>query len=435
MIVLMEVHMVSDNVSRRNVLKAAGGAAALAGASGLASADDSVEVNVGFANGQGRAAALDAAGGVKREFTSIDAVTIEASVEAARGLSSNPNIRYVEENGRMYAHQTTPYGIELTQAVDAIDDGNTGQGVSIAILDTGIDAQHETLAENLGEGWAADGSECTADCSGGGPFGGGGNDIEECLEEWDDDHDHGTHVAGTAAAADNGVGVLGVAPDATLHAVKVLECDGGGSFDAIAAGIEWSADQGHDVINMSLGSDSDSDVISDAIDYAASQNVVIISSAGNSGECTDCVGFPARHPESMAISATDENDDLASFSSTGPEVDIAAPGVDTLSSVPRDDYAEFSGTSMSAPHVAGAAAQLIADGTTNREHVRAQLKDGADDIGLGSNEQGAGRLNVVGALDSDVTEYEDDDDGDDGDDGDDDDDDDDDGSCWPPGHC
>ena len=328
--------------------------------------------------------------------------------QALESLANNPNVRYIEENGEMHAHQTTPYGIEITDADVAIDDGNTGDGVSVAILDTGIDAQHETLEENLGEGWATEDAAGDDDCGGGPPWA-SGNDIDECLEEWDDDNDHGSHVAGTAAAADNGDGVLGVAPDATLHAVKVLDCEGSGTFDDIAAGIEWSADQGHEVQNMSLGSDSDSEVVEDAIEYAAGEGVVMVGSAGNDGECTDCVGFPARHPEVIAVSATDENDDLADFSSTGPEVELAAPGVDTLSTIPRDDYDEFSGTSMSAPHVSGAAASVIADGTTDREEVRSQLKESADDIGLDDNEQGAGRLNVADAVDAEEEEDDDDD--------------------------
>ena len=328
--------------------------------------------------------------------------------DALDGLAQNPNVRYVEENGVMEAHQTAPWGIEKVEADVAIDDGNTGEGVNVAILDTGIDAQHETLEANLGEGWAAEDHECTTDCGGGPPWG-SGNDIDECLAEWDDDNDHGSHVAGTAGAADNGEGVLGVAPDVTLHAVKVLDCGGSGTWDSVAAGIEWSADQGHEVQNMSLGSDSDSDVVSDAIEYAAERNVVLVASAGNDGECTDCVGFPARHSAVIAVSATDENDDLADFSSTGPEVELAAPGVDVLSSIPRDDYDEFSGTSMSAPHVSGGAATVIADGTTGREEVRQQLKDAADDIGLDDNEQGAGRLNVADAVGA---EDDDDDNGD-----------------------
>ncbi|WP_241431021.1 S8 family serine peptidase [Halorubrum kocurii] len=385
-------------LDRRELMATTVGLFGTLGAVGGASAADLVEVNVGVRNDAGRSAAKRAAAEVKREFA-FDALTIRVAPAAAENLENNPNVRYVEENGTMEAfEQTTPYGIETTDADLAIDDGDTGAGVDVAVIDTGIDAQHETLQANLGEGWAATDAACTTNCGGGGPGGGGGNDIGECLAEWDDDNDHGTHCAGTAAAADDGAGVLGVAPEATLHAVKVLACDGSGSFDDIAAGIEWSADQGHDVQSMSLGADTDSSVVGDALGYAADRGVVMVAAAGNSGPCTDCVGFPARDDRVIAVSATDETDALADFSSTGPEVELAAPGVDTLSTVPRDDYAEFSGTSMACPHVSGAAAQVIADGTTDRDAVRTALLDAADDVGLAENEQGSGRLNVADAL-------------------------------------
>ncbi|WP_418284934.1 S8 family serine peptidase [Halorubrum sp. DTA46] len=382
--------------SRRDVLLTTAGGLGATGFAGGAAGQDLVEVNVGVSNDTGRDAALRAAAEVKREFA-FDALTVRVAPAAAEALATNPNVRYVEENGTMVAfEQTTPYGVDITDADLVIDDGDTGEGVDVAVIDTGIDARHETLEANLGEGYATADAACTTDC-GGGPFG-GGNDIDECLAEWDDDNDHGTHCAGTVAAADDGTGVLGVAPDATLHAVKVLACDGSGSFDDIAAGIEWSADQGHDVQSMSLGADSDSEVVKDALQYAADRGVVMVAAAGNDGPCTDCVGFPARDERVIAVSATDANDALADFSSTGPEVELAAPGVDTLSTVPRDGYAEFSGTSMACPHVSGAAAQVIADGTTDRDAVRSTLLDAADDIGLDDDEQGAGRLNVASAV-------------------------------------
>lgn len=392
--------MTFDDISldRRELLFTTAGTFGALGFAGKASAGDLVEVNVGVKNDAGRSAARRAAAEVKREFA-FDALTIRAAPQAAANLENNPNVRYVEENGTMEAfEQTTPYGIDITDADLAIDDGNTGAGVDVAVIDTGIDAQHETLQANLGEGYATTDAACTTNCSGGDPGGGGGNDINECLAEWDDDNDHGTHCAGTAAAADDGTGVLGVAPEATLHAVKVLACDGSGSFDDIAAGIEWSADQGHDVQSMSLGANTDSSVVKDALQYAADRGVVMVAAAGNSGPCTDCVGFPARDSRVIAVSATDSNDDLADFSSAGPEVELAAPGVNTLSTIPRDDYAEFSGTSMACPHVSGAAAQVIADGTTGRDAVRSALRDAADDVGLADNEQGAGRLNVADAV-------------------------------------
>lgn len=405
--------MPSEDISRRTILRGVGAGVAGTALAGQASATDDRdgEYVVGVDPDRGLERAREAADEVRREldFGSIGrSVSGRFSENAVEALENNPNVRYVEPNGLMWAlEQETPYGIEQVDADLAIDDGETGEGVSVAIIDTGIDAQHETLEANLGEGYATEDAACTTDC-GGGPFG-GGNDIDDCLEEWDDDNDHGTHVAGTAGAADDGVGVLGVAPDATLHAVKVLQCDGGGTYDDIAAGIQWSADRGHDVQNMSLGGD-ESEVVADAVAYADEQGVVMVAAAGNDGPCTDCVGYPAAYDEVIAVSATDEDDGLADFSSTGPEVDLAAPGVDVLSAIPRDDYDEFSGTSMSSPHVAGAAATLIAAGSDPAD-VRGELIAAVDDVGLDDNEQGAGRLNVADALD-----IEDDDDDEDDDD-------------------
>ena len=393
--------MSNERISRRTILRGVGAGVTGTALTGRVTAtpDTGDEYVVGIAPDRGLETVREAADSVRRELDFGDigrAVSGRFSDAALEALENNPNVRYVEENDRMHAlEQTVPYGIEKVDADVAIDEGNTGDGVGIAIIDTGIDARHETLEANLGEGWAATEAACQDDC-GGGLFC-SANDIDTCYAEWDDDNDHGTHVAGTAGAADDGEGVLGVAPDATLHAVKVLDCCGSGSYDDIAAGIQWSADRGHEVQNMSLGGDA-SDVVADAVAYAAERNVTMVAAAGNDGECSDCVSYPAAYDEVIAVSATDENDDLAGFSSTGPEVELAAPGVDVLSSIPRDDYDEFDGTSMASPHVAGGAAQVVASGTTDREEVRRQLKTAADDIGLDDNEQGAGRLNVADAL-------------------------------------
>ena len=392
-----------EEPSKRQLLGVAGvGAGATALGSGVVGADDEASDRYIVGVEPGAASiAREQASEVDRvlDFGGVgEAVSGRFPEEALRGLRNNPNVRYVEKNGRMQAlGETVPYGIEITDADDAIDEGYTGDGVDVAILDTGIDPHHETLEENLGTGWAATEAECDTsdDCEP--SFLCPSNGIGTCYEDWDDDNDHGTHVAGTAAAAMNNVGVKGVAPDATLHAVKVLDCCGSGSFEDIAAGIEWATDQGHDVINMSLGG-PESETVNDAVEYAAANNVVIVAAAGNDGECEDCVGHPAAHPEVIAVSATDEDDEFADFSSQGPEVDIAAPGDDVLSSVARDEYAEMPGTSMASPHVAGAAATVIANGTTDREAVRSQLEDAAEDLGLSEERQGAGRLNVYEAV-------------------------------------
>ncbi|WP_266077226.1 S8 family peptidase [Haladaptatus caseinilyticus] len=374
----------ANGVSRRNVLKLTGGSLAMAGTAGLASAapTDTVEVNVGVKSGRGRSAALSAASDVVRDFDSIDVVTIRVAKKAISGLQSNPNVRYVEENGTMHAlAETEPWGVDRIDADVAHANGETGAGADIAILDTGIDSDHPDLQANLGAGKAF------VSCKGG---------PSKCRYDWDDDNDHGTHCAGIADAVDNSQGVIGVSTEATLHAVKVLDSRGSGTFSDIAAGIEYVADQGWDVGSMSLGASSGSQALRDACQYAVNNGVFLVGAAGNSGPCSDCVGYPAAYPEVMAVSSTNSSDDLSSFSSQGPEVEIAAPGTDIYSTVPGG-YDTFSGTSMATPHVAGAGGQLMANGSSNTG-ARDTIKQTAEDIGLSSNESGSGLLDVAAAL-------------------------------------
>ncbi|WP_246045755.1 S8 family peptidase [Halorussus ruber] len=356
-------------------MKIAGSTVAAAGVTGLAGATGQVEVNVGFASERGRQKTLDAADETVRDFDSLDIVTAKMPAKAAQGLQNNPNIRYVEQNGTVHAHaQTLPWGIDRVDADVAHSNGDTGSGADIAILDTGIDSDHPDLEANLGEG---------KDFSGKGT--------------WEDGDGHGTHCAGIANAVNNSEGVVGVSTEATLHAGKVLGDDGSGSFSDVAAGIEWAADQGYDVASLSLGASSGTTTLKDAVDYAYNNGVLVVSSAGNSGPCTDCVGYPAAYSNAMAISSTDEDDSLSSFSSTGSEIELAAPGGSIYSTYTGGGYDTLSGTSMSCPHVSGAGAQLMATGMSNTE-ARSALKNNAEDIGLGSNEQGAGLLDVEAAL-------------------------------------
>ncbi|MFC4438459.1 MULTISPECIES: S8 family peptidase [Natrialbaceae] len=377
-------------VSRRSLLRAGSSAVAGVGLTGIAAADsgENLEVNVGFENERGRSAAAEAATEVRREFA-FDAMTMTVPEQAISGLQRNPNVRYVEEDGEMQAFdQETPWGIERVDAPVAHDAGEDGDGADIAIIDTGIDSTHEALQGVLGEGASftgCGGLTCL--------LGGNGND---CNESWDDDNDHGTHCAGTAVAPDDGTGVVGVATQATLHAVKVLSCLGAGSNSDIAAGIEHTAEQGWDVASLSLGG-AQSDVVSDACTYAHDRGVFLVAAAGNDGSCSDCVSYPAAEPEVVAISATTEDDELAGFSSTGPEVELAAPGEDVYSTV-AGGYDTFSGTSMACPHVAGAAGHLMSNGYTHEE-ARDRLCETAEDIGLDDNDQGHGLLDVAAALD------------------------------------
>jgi subtilisin len=310
--------------------------------------------------------------------------------QAREALARRPDVRYVEADATMEAiGQELPWGVDRVDASVAHDNGSTGDGADVAIIDTGVDSDHPDLVDNLGAGKAIidcgttyDGSSCS----------GNGN---TCQEPWDDDNNHGTHCAGIAAAVDNAEGVIGVSKGSTLHPVKVLDCDGVGYLSDIAAGLEHTADQGWDVASMSLGSSSSSSTLHDACQYAVDQGVLVVAAAGNNGPCTDCVSYPAAYDTVVAVSATTSSDDLASFSSTGPEIDIAAPGSSILSTIPGGT-AHFSGTSMACPHVSGAGALLMADGYTASE-ARSALQDSAEDIGLSSSDSGNGLLDAEAA--------------------------------------
>lgn len=385
--------MPRNGSTRRDALKAVGAAAGAATLSGVASAkgDQQVEVNVGWDDDHGRSKARAAADEVIREFA-FDAMTATMPAQAAEALRNNPHVRYVEENGTMEAlAQSLPWGQDRVDSEVAHSNGDTGSGADIAILDTGIDSDHPDLTANVGAGQAF----VSCSTKGGCRFGAKPAD-NTCYTSWDDDNDHGSHCAGIADAVNNSQGVVGTSTAATLHAVKVLDKCGSGSFSDIAAGVEYVADQGWDVASMSLGGSSSSAALRDACQYAYDKGVFLVGAAGNSGPCTDCVGYPAAYDTVVAVSATNDTDGLADFSSTGSEVEIAAPGAAVNSSVPGG-YAEFSGTSMACPHVAGAAGQLMANGATNTE-ARDTLTSTAEDIGLAANEQGSGLLDVAAAL-------------------------------------
>ncbi len=368
-----------DDVSRRGILRGIGAGTVAAGMAGAASGQpDSGRHIVGLEPNANVSVARDRANSVRREldFGRIGkAVAGQFSQQALRGLQNNPNVRYVEPDGNVYAlAQSYPWGIDRVDADVLHDNGETGDGADIAILDTGIDKDHEDLQALLGTG---------KDFSGKGT--------------WDDGNGHGTHCAGTAGAVDNSVGVVGVSTQATLHAGKVLDDNGGGSFSDVAAGIEWTANQGYDVGSLSLGASSGTSALQDACQYAYNNGVLLVAAAGNDGPCTDCVGYPAAYSDVVAVSSTTSSDSLSSFSSTGSEVELAAPGSNVNSTYNDGGYRELSGTSMACPHVSGAGAQLMANGYTNTE-ARQQLKDTAEDIGLGSNEQGAGLLDAENAV-------------------------------------
>jgi subtilisin family serine protease len=390
----------APDVRRRRVLQGVAAGVATAGLGGQAAAERPDRHIVGLEPGANERIARGKADEVRTvlDFGDIGtAVAGRFSTEALKNLRRNPNVRYIEEDGTYEAlAQTLPWGIDRVDADVLHSNGETGSGGDIAVLDTGIDSDHPDLQANV------QGGKCfSADCCGeaGGWF--CSTNSNTCNYAWDDDNDHGTHCAGTADAVDDTADVVGVSTEANLYAGKVLDGCGSGSLSSIADGIRWAADQGYDVASMSLGASSGDQTLKDACQYAYDNGVLLVAAAGNDGECTDCVGYPAAYSTVVAVSATTKDDTLASFSSTGPEVELAAPGNDVLSTVPPESSSDgtdtFSGTSMACPHVSGAGGQLMANGLTNTE-ARTRLQDTAEDIGLASNEQGYGLLDAENAV-------------------------------------
>ncbi|HEV7212480.1 MAG TPA: S8 family serine peptidase [Blastococcus sp.] len=217
-----------------------------------------------------------------------------------------------------------------------------------------------------------------------------------------DNYFHGTHVAGTIGAAVGATGIEGVADGVRLMPVKVLDDSGSGTTSAIASGIIWAADHGADVINMSLGGDDDPAVDS-AIDYARSKNVVVVAAVGNSGDAGNPVEYPGASPGVIGVAATDSNDVHPSFSEYGPQVDVAAPGVDVASLylASTTQVAVASGTSMATPHVAATAALVKAvDRSVAPDQVEKIIEGAVVDLGaLGRDDlYGNGRIDALAAV-------------------------------------
>ena len=289
-------------------------------------------------------------------------------------LQHDPRVAYVSEDlVRSINAQEMPTGIQRIFAdtnpeiaINGADDYRVD--VDVAVIDTGVDFQHPDL--NVAGG---------VNCYNWWPF------SASCKAGGDDDHYHGTHVAGTIGALDNGIGVVGVAPGARIWAVKVLSSSGSGYSSQIVAGIDWVAANAAtiEVANMSLGGSGFSQAEYDAIQGAVNKGVAFAVAAGN--DDADANNYsPGGFDNVLSVSAladfnglpgggaastcrTDQDDTLADFSNWGPEIDVAAPGVCILSTYPLEqgEYGTISGTSMASPHAAGALALLASVNNPN----------------------------------------------------------------------
>jgi subtilisin len=307
-----------------------------------------------------RGAAIPAA--LPHEMIAFDINEYEAPIVTASltdseidALKKNKNVAAVEDDGPCYAMvgspyenfvfegqpsplaETVPVGVHQIKSPAAWD-CSRGKAIKVAVLDTGIDGAHPDLAPNYKGGISFVPGE-------GSPM---------------DFNGHGTHCAGTIAAAINGVGVVGIAPAAYLYAVKILSRTGAGSWSWLISGINWCISNGMRVLSMSLGGPSAPAALETICNLAWNRGLLLVAAAGNSGPppagTPSSVGFPGKYRNVIAVSAIDNANVIAPFSSRGPEVELCAPGVGVLSTAPGGGFATMNGTSMACPHVSGAAA-------------------------------------------------------------------------------
>ena len=338
-------------------------------------------VIIGYHNNPGiseKAFVRNARGKVKRTFRQIRAMSVRIDEKDISRLKSDRRVAYVENDAVFTAVEPMlgeeykyAWGVERIGAQVTHSAGHKGAGVKVAVIDSGIDYTHPDLDDN---------------------FSGGINFVQKFDGSVDPSdfldvstNSHGTHIAGIIAGEENGTGIIGVAPEADLYAVRVLDGAGFGFLSWILSGIDWAVANNMDIINMSLkGMESKS--LRDACDAAYDAGVLLVAAAGNSPN--DGVWYPAAYDSVVAVTATDINDMQADFSAMGAEIELSAPGTDIYSTVTSGGYDILSGTSQAGAHVSGTAALFmssgiddIKDGMIDNSDVRLMLKVTALDLG------------------------------------------------------
>ncbi|WP_339179303.1 S8 family serine peptidase [Paenibacillus sp. FSL R5-0701] len=334
------------------------------------------EVIIVYKNENGKEAIIEESIDIKHEFETIPAVAATVTSADLHQLASDPNIAYIERNTKFritggdikvtsIPAEQSQWNFQAIQPTKRWDEGYTGAGVKVAVIDTGIFAHSElTIA--------------------------GGVSTVDYTTSYNDDRGHGTHVAGIIAAKSGNGGIVGVAPGVELYAVKAIGADGEGTILDVLEGVEWSIQNGMDIINISLGMDTDSSLFKEIIDNAYDAGIVIVGTAGNEQEGipldTYTIQYPAKYDSVIAVGAVDSLNQRGIFSSVGEEVELAAPGVDIISTYVKADgtggYGKSSGTSQAAPHVTGMIALLMQKyPTMSNVELREEIKKYAVDLG------------------------------------------------------
>lgn len=309
-------------------------------------------------------------------FGGQELLTLEVNEEGFQALQNIPNIKHVEKNvviqaqdnsfsanSRLVsvtANEQSSWGYEKENFGRAWSKGYTGKGIKIAVLDSGV-SQHKELAVS------------------------GGISMVDYTSSYVDDNGHGTHVVGILNAKKDNSGIVGVAPDAEVYAVKVINQSGEGSIEDIAEGVNWAIQNDMDIINMSIGTFYNSDILNLVIKQAVDNGIVVVASAGNEGVYSgtgENLTYPARLSSVISVAAVDESLKRGSFSSTGAELDISAPGVDIVSTSKSGNYESRSGTSMATPFISGMVA-IIKEAYPNMspKEIQEMIQSGATDLG------------------------------------------------------
>jgi len=358
------------------------------------SADDTIPVIVRFIRRPVPHGRLLIAGMAEsRVYRRVPVASMQVSAKGLRWLEKDPEVVAIWPDIPMYA--MLDVSAPKIRAPQVWAEKGRGAGVRVAIVDTGIDAAHPDFTGRVADA------------------------VSFCGSSAADGNGHGTHVAGIIAGsgASSDGRYMGIAPEATIYAAKVLRDNGSGMMSDVMAGLEWAVEQGVQVINLSLGSDQrgdGTDPLSELCDAAVGEGIVVCVASGNAGPRDGTVGTPGCARLPITIGATDNSDRVASFSSRGPtedgraKPDVLLPGVEiracrahgtNMGTPVGDYYTQASGTSMATPMASGVVALLLESRPTiTPAQVKTIFAAASVDLGLDENIQGAGRVDAYAAL-------------------------------------
>ncbi|EPD52325.1 hypothetical protein HMPREF1210_01678 [Paenisporosarcina sp. HGH0030] len=324
---------------------------------------------------------LEAGGEMTEAYTEVDIASVDLTSAEAADLREDPSVHLVEEDIVLKLNnQLEDWGIASTRVPSAWDSGFTGKGIKVAVIDSGI-SPHSDL-----------------DIA-------GGISTVGYTSSYKDDQGHGTHVAGIIGARNNSFGVRGVAYETEIYAVKAFDRNGEAYLSDLIEGIDWSIANGMDIINLSSGTQTSTRSFLNVVNKAYDSGLLIVAAAGNDGAPNglgDTVDFPARYASVIGVGAVNSFFERAPFSSTGPEVEVAAPGVEILSTYLDNQYAYMSGTSMATPYVTGQLALLKqAYPELTNEQLRLVLIEHTKDLGAAGRDPyfGYGFIQAASFLD------------------------------------